>query len=443
MTNIGYAVFTKRSPSLEINCNGLFKDLKLSNQVTTILKLLESTGFNRKVLSLHSVSSKNSKHKDVCLVTLVECIKIGEENLILGSAISFTKFQVNEKKVMDGVQYLLSQLKRNFQNSTTSTEEYLGVILPSPNKDFKIFKNGKLPTKLVEDSSVGFKQAVLSNFEDTMYILDFYNNKDMHTLDYLLLAENTDLFNTKGFKNLNSDQVIAKPTKATQAKSTKAALSPKSREIFETENKKLTTEKIKYKNQRDLYKVLTIVLGCLFFVLGYVFLKRKTTSNTLDNKELYTIEDNFYINNSNYNVNVRSSPNVDQSGENIKTTLSDGDKVFLLGFDKQTLWAKISYNDNTDQGYVSNTLIEGELNENRLLPINKKAIINTSLGVVPLYVSPKEITKENPEILLYIKKDDRILVKNKVLRNNTFSIRFKKYNKIYNGYISDGWFTYE
>ena len=150
----------------------------------------------------------------------------------------------------------------------------------------------------------------------------------------------------------------------------------------------------------------------------------------------------MFISFKSYNVNIRTSPNAYNGDNNVKTVLADGDRVHLLGFDKETLWAKIRYDDN-QIGYVSNRLISKQIATNRVRPVYKNAIISSGFISAPLYTSPGEINEEYPTIKLYLKEGDKILVKNQDLKLNSYSISVEKDNKVYHGFMEKKYFYYQ
>jgi uncharacterized protein YgiM (DUF1202 family) len=207
----------------------------------------------------------------------------------------------------------------------------------------------------------------------------------------------------------------------------------------------VTSELNKEKKENKFYKISSIVLFCvaIFLVLMFAVNRSIRTLDEITDSSIYPIEDKMYISNTTYNVNVRSSPSYNAAVDNLQTVLSDGDEVFVLGFDKKTLWAKISYNERSEIGYVSNRFVSKNIAKNRIEPVNKSAKIGWAYVRIGLYAFPQEKGKEDPESrLIFLDENDKIFVKNKTLRNNWYSVKLKKNNTIYNGFLQRKDFEY-
>ena len=167
MSNIGYAIF-KKTTVLTKESNGMFDALQLSDNIDTIIDNSIQLEVGGKLLFFKRIASKLGKEypKDAYLVVLQERVKKGQEEFTLGSAICFKEFQIHEEKIIDGVTYLLNQLKRNFEKDYGAEDKDLGVILPSTNKDFNIFKDRKLVYTLAKKLVIGFDSISFVN-DDT------------------------------------------------------------------------------------------------------------------------------------------------------------------------------------------------------------------------------------------------------------------------------------
>ena len=440
MNNIGYAIFKKTS-NLVVDSNGMFEELQLANNVNSIIdNLNQLKGVEEKVLCFKRISSKLGTVglKDAYLVVLLERVNKNNESFLLGSAICFKEFQINENKIIDGVKYLLSQLQRNFESNFDVEDENLGVILPSTNKDFKIFKNQKLSPNNLKPSIIAFDEVSISNKGVNTCLNQFCNNTSFGKIECLLLTPSTVLLKEFGYEKYQriNIQTILNPRTSIQKKEVLSSSTAENLN-FRNELIKVTSEKNKIQKDRNLFRILTFCffIGALVFALLFITKNGGETKKVV-NSSLFPINDVVYISHSNYNVNVRSTPVYDSNINNLKTTLSDGDKVVLLGFDKKTLWAKISYNSGSETGYVSNRLISKNIDTDRVRVINKKAYINgASYSYIPLYSSPKEIGKSTPNVLIYLKSNDEIFIKNKDLKLNTYSVKVEGNNEIYHGYL--------
>lgn len=451
MVNIGYAVF-KQSKTFIIDSNGMFETLQLEEDLVALtnkIKLQNEVGQN--VLCFKRIGSKikNKKYKDAYLVIIIERIKNNTEDFIIGSAICFKEFQVNEDKIIKGVQYLLSQLKRNFQNDNDidNDSKELGVILPSTNKDFKIFKGEKLVYKSVERYVTGYNLISTSNDDAEMYLHHFCTNTNLSKLELFILVSSIRVFNDlekKGDDFIKVNYELLKNSNLEVNKTPNPSLSKI--EDDKINNDKLTTitEKLTEERKRkNSYKYLSIFLFSVLVVLAIMFFIGNKEKVSYDNS-IYPIEDNMYISNNAYNVNVRSTPRYSPSIDNLKTTLSDGDEVFVIGFDKQSLWAKISYNEGSDTGYVSNRYISKYIDKSRVEQVNKTAKIRWTYDGVTLYAFPQDNGFKDPNSrLIILDEDNEVFVKNRDLKRDWYSVRFKKNNKIYNGFLQRKDFEYQ
>ena len=438
MSNIGYAIFKKKS-NLILDSNGLFEELKLENIVSSIIDTIDLKEVGQNLLCFKRISSVsiNNNSKDAYLIALFELVKHDNELFILGSAICFNRFQVNSNKIIDGVHYLLKQLKQNYSIDYPNNDKDLGVLLPSTNKDFKILKAEKLKYIHSEKYVKGFDQVLISGQEVFRYLDHFCNNKLLYSIDVLYLSSSVSLLqdlSRKGFKKIDVKALLdsEKQLKQNEALPRTETVNFKA----EKERDEAILEKEKIEKGRNLFRVLSIVffLGMITFLGLFITGNKKEALNIT---EIYPINEKVYISHSNYNVNVRSTPVFDKDDRNIKTTLSDGDEVVLIGFDKKTFWAKISYNNGSDIGYVSNRLVSKNIDNDRILPVNRKMKIGYTYNRVALYESPKEIGKEYPKILLYLSEKDEVFIKNKDLRLNSYSVSFQKNNKTYHGYVEE------
>lgn len=444
MNTIGYAIFKKTS-NLVIDSNGLFDDLQLVDDINSIINTISLKEVGQKLLCFKRVGH-NQDTKDAYLVVLIEWVRKNNQNFALGSAICFKEYQVNEDKIINGVQYLLSQLKRNFQGDYNIEDKDLGVILPSTNKDFKILKSENLKYFPSQKQVSAFDQISISNKEAYRYLDHFCNNKLLFSIEDLYLSSSIGLLNglsEKGFENIDVKHLVNSVSQLKEKES--ISVTEVSSSKIEKERDEAILEKDKIQKGRNLYRILTCVffLGMIIF-LGLFITKNKDENGSTSNSSIYPINDKVYISHSNYNVNVRSTPVFDSDDSNVKTTLSDGDEVVLLGFDKKTFWAKISYNEGSDIGYVSNRLISKKVDTDRIRHISLPGYITVNVNFgAPVYVSPKEIYEINPKVLMYLDNRDEVFIKNEDLKLQTYSVRFKKGNKVYNGYLKGKYFKYK
>lgn len=442
MNTIGYAIF-KKSSVLTIDSNGMFEDIELSGHLNSLTPLIQS---GQKVLCFKRIpsSKSNPNVKGAYLVILLEHIGGNSKNYILGSAICFKDYQVNEAKIIDGVHYLLSQLKRNFENDYNIESKDLGVLLPSTNKDFKIFKTEKLIQSSTNSNLLGFDTISFTGNDAKSFLYNFQKHQALSNISSLLLSDKIINGSLEG-SNIQHIQIKA----LIQLEELKT---DRSKPINQNVEKKQSNPKInqvivendEILKNRNLFRALSIVFFCLSILLGVLLITQNNTPiNKTTDSSIYEIGDDLFISYNRYNVNVRSSPNTDFGDSNVKNTLSDGDKIYLLGFDKETLWAKIRYDENNEVGYVSNRLISKQIPTNRVQPVYKKAVINYSYSGAPIYTSPAEIVNNTTDVITYLQENHNILVKNKDLRLNSYSVSFKKNNKTYHGYIEGKYFNYQ
>jgi len=442
MDNIGYAIF-KKSSVLTLDSNGMFEDLKLSDDLNSLFPLVQ---LGQQLLCFKRIASNRSNLniKDAYLVILLESIKSNNPNYVIGSAICFKDYQVNEVKIIDGVKYLASQLKQNFQSNQSDVDQNLGVLLPSTNKDFKIFKSEKLAAFTHNPSIVGYDTISFANNEAQQFLHYFQSNKNLGDVESLFLSDQGIQGYLDGSKiNPLSVKNLLKPNKSPHITVSKPNNFVEESNIVNLDITNLKEEKEKITKSRNIFRILTAVFLLLFaFFAIQTLINSSNTSDISNDDDIYEVGDDLFISFSSYNVNIRSTPNADNGDSNLKTTLADGDKVHLLGFDKETLWAKIRYDD--DQiGYVSNRLISKQVATNRVRPVYKIAIISSGFISAPLYTSPGEIKEEYPAIKLYLKEGDKVLVKNQDLKLDSYSVSVEKDNKVYHGFMQKKYFYYQ
>lgn len=444
-TNIGYAVF-KKADKIIIDCNGIFNSYDITNN--KLFCVLLSINLNKQLFGFIrvSISNNNSPHQNAILVFYLENIKIKNTEGIIGSAIIFKEFQVNNKKVIDGVKYLLSQLKENLEDENDLSDPHLGVVLPSEHKDFHFFKAVQLQSVTLNKTGK-YYDKLSKNTENAPKALNAFctQNSFINTESLVLVTPETihNPIEHLGYKRIFLDETLKKANWP-------PALSQKDSKIntLETELKKFRTklekankkEELNKKNQR-LYKILLGVSTILLITLAGIFLfsNNKAMSTNISSDSLYSIEETFYVDNKNYNVNIRATPYSDQNNE--KAVLSDGDEVYLVGLDKDTFWAKILYNNNNEEGYVSYKYIAPEIKSKRVKPINKQATIYLSdNSELTLYSAPNDtvprLDKNRSAIIL--KNNDEIFVKSEFKKVNWYSISVTRNSNIYNGYLEDG-----
>lgn len=440
MDNIGYAIFKKASV-LTIDSNGMFEDLQLPNDLNSLIPLIK---VGQQLLCFKRVASRKSNlsNKDACLVILVERFNNSNKNFVLGSAICFKEYVVNEAKIIDGVRYLLNQLKRNFKNDYDIEGEDLGVLLPSTKKDFKIFKTEKLIQLSSNPNLLGFDTISFTSNDAKSFLHYFQKHKTLSHISSLLLSDKmiSGIPEGKAIKPIQVKTLI----QLKQIESSKSLNQNLEKQQSKTTINNGIVENDEILKNRNLFRALSIVFFCFSVILATLLMtiNNKPINKSTDNS-IYEIGDDLYISYNSYNVNVRSSPNTDYGDSNVKNTLSDGDKIYLLGFDKETLWAKIRYDENNEIGYVSNRLLSKQIATNRVQPVYKKAVINYSYSGAPIYTSPAEIVNNIPDVITYLQENHNILVKNKDLRLNSYSVSFKKNNKTYHGYIERKYFNYQ
>jgi hypothetical protein len=439
MNNIGYSIF-KKSSTLTIESNGMFEDVQLLDSFNALFPLVPS---GKQLLCFKRIAGNNTKPslKDAYLIVLLESVN---QNDILGSAICFKSFKVNEDKIINGVQYLLSQLKQNLSANLNDGDQNLGVLLPSTNKDFKIFKSEKLVAFAHNPSLVGYDTISFVNNEAQQFLHYFQSIKDLGDIESLLLSDQ----NIRGYLEGSKINPLSVKNLLKPKKSSHITVSKPNNFVEESNNvnvviTNLKEEKEKIIKSRNIFITLSAVFFLLFtFFAIQTLINSSNTSDISNDDDIYEVGDDLFISFSSYNVNIRSTPNADNGDSNLKTTLADGDKVHLLGFDKETLWAKIRYDD--DQiGYVSNRLISKQVATNRVRPVYKIAIISSGFISAPLYTSPGEIKEEYPAIKLYLKEGDKVLVKNQDLKLDSYSVSVEKDNKVYHGFMQKKYFYYQ
>ncbi|WP_420574590.1 SH3 domain-containing protein [Kordia sp.] len=448
--NIGYAIF-KKTDTFVIDANGMLEQLKLADNifVTNIPEL--KVGEKRICFQRIASNRLKSSIKDAILVTSIIRVEKNNSEGIIGSAIIFKAFQVNEQKIIDGVAYLLNQLKRNFEDEYNLSDTNLGVILPSVNGNFNIFKEEYLQQITSKQNVKCVDTTSLEKGELAKTLHHFYTHPALNHITHLLVVSKHTpavAFMQNGFEKITIQQLTTpsnnQPEKialATSYQKENTALKTKLTNT-EAEKENALTNKKKY----GLFAIISLIVAIIFGVLYFT----KTSENNINDfasatGNLYPAKEQIYISHHNYNVNVRSSPIYDEDNDNVKAVLSDGDEVTLLGFDKQTLWAKIRFNENSEVGFVSNKLISKKIMRDRVEKIQRKAKIKNLYYDIPIYNSPKEIGESDvyKDKFQYLRRNHNIYVKSKDLKLNSYSIMYEKNGKILHGYIQREYFEYQ
>lgn len=439
-STIGYSVFKKTQESI-VECNGIFDDYKFIKDefIDVFIELPNSEklwSFKKIVINKHKPNRTT-----VILVTLIQRLKKNGINYKVGSAIVFKEWQVNEKKIIDGVIYLLAQLKQNIDNDYDLNEKDLGIVLPSINKDFGIFKNEKLVNISTKEAISCYHEITLGNPDISGILHDFCVHESFRNVKQLMLSANPTTINKlsdSGFKPINNEQQFVQ-TKYSELISNTDDNSEVNYKKLKQELPLIQNELKEALKKEKTFRIISIITFSIALIFG-VLLFFSNSKNTEGNKNqsknaLYPIQDVFYIKHTGYNVNVRNSPIYDFKNLNVVTTLSDGDQVFVLGLDKETLWAKIRYNNMQGVGYVSNAFIEKQINQSRIKEVSKPAKVYSYNAM--LFSAPGK------EALLPLEFKDDIFVKNQLVNSTWFSVMFTKNNKTYNGYLKGKYFKYQ
>lgn len=447
MSTIGYAIF-KKTKDISLDVNGLFTELKLPNSVFIDNSVKLKAGEKRISIQRIATNKIKSSVKDAVLITSTVQV---QKDTTLGSAIIFKGFQVNENKIIDGVQYLLSQLIRSFNDESNPEGDNLGVILPSVNGNFNLFKESPLD-KIILKQNVKYVDFIPLEKEDIAKTLHHFTAQGtFKNITNLLLVSNQNTiteFMDNGFEKVNTAKLIIPP----KIKQPVTSLSQqRDKEKKELEAKLITAETerenaVNTKKQYGLFAILSFIGLLIFSVLYFTKKTENEVANIASDKStLYEMNEKMYISFHKYNVNIRSTPIYYKDNRNVKATLSDGDEIKVLGFDKQTMWAKISYNEDREVGFVSNKLISKKIDRDRVRKIKRNARIKDSYYNVPIYTAPEEIGEyeKYKDKIKFLNANDKIYVKSEDLRLNSFSIMYKKNGKTLHGYIQSQYFKYQ
>lgn len=435
---IGYAIF-KKTTNLIVESNGLFEQLNLGRSLI-IDESIINLEVGEQLLFFKRIASKIKKpnKRDAYLVVLLEKTNLDNKDFIIGSAICFKEFTVNAEKIINGVLYLLNQLKNNFKSDYDFEDKNLDIVLPSPNKNFGIFNTQKLTYVNVKYYFKGLQKVNYLNISAKKYLSLFCKHSSLSKIEYLFLTKDksvVDKLLTNNIKLLNLDKLLVK-----KEVSNKETIAPNTVEVDQIKKErdqiKKELEKVKSQKNNSKNNGLKIIgyLVSLIFIIGisiFGYLYKTGYFNS------YTrIEKFFYVNVKYYNANVRTGTSTKFSIEN---TLSNGDKVFVIEQDKETKWMKIKYNNDKSTGYISDKLISKN-KPNNVSIINKKATIKWYY--TKLYNFPK-VKKNKPEMLFVLNKSDEIFVKSHDKKSKWYSVSFTKNGKFYNGYIQGNDFNFK
>lgn len=212
MSKIGYAVFG--SPrGIAVQSNGLFKELNLDkslylNSSHVVLERGQQALMLRRVPSNMNSLDK----KDALLLVLYEHALPNGENRpggFLGSAICFAENSPNADKMITGLFYLFSQMKRNVDDKSRFREvdsSNWNVKLPDSNKEFGMFENTILTYSPL--SRTGKNVVIkLNNLEKESVSLlsNFLLNRSFHEIDFLYASDSNEVINrmtNNGFESV-------------------------------------------------------------------------------------------------------------------------------------------------------------------------------------------------------------------------------------------------
>ncbi len=443
MSNIGYAIF-KKTDTFVMDSNGMLEQLKLADNV--FVNNIPKLEVGEKRICFQRIASNRLKSsiKDAILVTSVARLHKNNSEAIIGSAIIFKAFQVNEQKIIDGVAYLLNQLKRNFEGEYNLSDTNLGVILPSVNGNFNIFKEKYLQQITSKQNVKCVDTLSLEKGEVARTLHHFYTHPALNHITHLLVVSNHTpavAFMQNGYEKVSIQQLITPPNNqpqkialTTSYQKENTALKTKLTNT-EAEKENALTNKKKY----GLFAIISLIAAIIFGIL--YFTKKSTIEYVIDLESIkgstYPIGDAYYIDNKNINLNVRSEP--DFKKKNIIASISDGDEVYVIGLDKKTLWAYITFNNSKEKGYINSDFLASDINRERLEPINSKGNLYSNYnGIAYLLSTPKKNSEQHLDIYnstIILQNSDKITVKNKLVNSDWYSVSVIKHNKTYNGYL--------
>ena len=292
MNNIGYSIF-KKSSTLTIESNGMFEDVQLLDSFNALFPLVPS---GKQLLCFKRIAGNNTKPslKDAYLIVLLESVN---QNDILGSAICFKSFKVNEDKIINGVQYLLSQLKQNLSANLNDGDQNLGVLLPSTNKDFKIFKSEKLVAFAHNPSLVGYDTISFVNNEAQQFLHYFQSIKDLGDIESLLLSDQ----NIRGYLEGSKINPLSVKNLLKPKKSSHITVSKPNNFVEESNNvnvviTNLKEEKEKIIKSRNIFITLSAVFFLLFtFFAIQTLINSSNTSDISNDDDIYEVGDDYLL----------------------------------------------------------------------------------------------------------------------------------------------------
>lgn len=219
MNNIGYAVFG--SPKgIAVVSNGLFKDLNLDkalylNNSHIVLDKGEQVVMIRRIPS----NLQNLDRKDALLIVLYEHALQHSENRsggFVGSAICIKDQMPNAEKIISGLSYLFSKMKKNVDidsrfKAIDSTN--WNIVLPDVNKEFGMFEDNRLTYTPISHSANNLFVKLTNIEKETIGLLsNFVLNSSYHSVDYLYASTSNNVVNklktNNGFSKIESSEMF-------------------------------------------------------------------------------------------------------------------------------------------------------------------------------------------------------------------------------------------
>lgn len=243
-------------------------------------------------------------------------------------------------------------------------------------------------------------------------------------------------------QNINDDGWV-KLTKDVSPKKIKKTAegikAPLDKESVKTKTSRKENDKSGLQSSKPIIKnnnrFIYLSILAIFSVLFVFYLLNKFTPISLNNFSKSINESALFeyndINKYAYvsapiDANVRSTPNTDEPN-NIVTTLSRGDKVFLIAQHNESNWYKIKYNERGDEAFISHKLI----NDNTPSGI----LEHYNIGYALNNVSIKRLM-DDETLIFNINKGDSLFVEYENIERGYFRVH-KLNNKDKRGFVSE------
>ncbi|CAM1364537.1 SH3 domain-containing protein [Tenacibaculum xiamenense] len=424
MGEIGYAIF-RITDDLMLDSSDMFDEFKLEDELIPDSSLLDLKSGERLIFfkRIKADGGRFNSKRNGYLIVLLENISQEDGQIIIGSAVCYKNYGVYEQKVIAKLFLLLKDLKKNFDFKTPEKNMHLDVLLPGKLHSQNVFRETKLVYKGHRNYKNQYNTLPIEQKDIPHYLHLFCTHEKMSDIGCLL------------FNVTHSNRVIAQ-LKDTNFSGINMHLQYDSKDIDKL-NQVLSkkNEQLQSRNKRITRRNQIISTIAILFCLSSIFMYINSEETPNKEKEIYPIERYFYVNNKHHHVNVRSIP-ANKEEETIQSTLSDGDKVEVIGVDKNSLWLKIKYNNQNEEGYISNRYVTKEMAKHRLRSVQKTAYIKQNAYLFNL-------PKFNSDKLTSLSKGNTIFIKNQELKNNDwYSVRVDQGNKTYNGYLNSIHFSY-